>query len=322
MTGRPVTGPPVAGDPSPATRVSASVLVTTFAIDRLDRLRRCLDGVLANTRTPDEVVLAVDSNEDLRVIAEQEYGQRGVKVVASTGRGACDARNTGVAVSTGDVVVFIDDDAWPTDGWLEAIVEPFDRDPGIVAVGGRILPDYEPGGRPVPPEVLWLVGCTYAGHRDDAGPVSRPIGSTMAFRRDALDAVGGFPSSFGPVGPKKNNANEELAVSERLRARYGPDSIWYQPDALVYHWVPRARLNWRYVARRSIVEGVSKAEIRRQYGSLAMGHDNSYVTSTLLPGVSRRLVRGPRPEALTLVGVGAMTAGAYAGRRLSHLAGR
>lgn len=311
-----------AGPGGTGTRLRASVLVTAYSVDRLPLLRRCLEGVLANGRSADEIILAVDNNAEVQRVAAEEFAGRGVTVIANTGRGASAARNTAVAAASGDVVVFIDDDVHPSTGWLAAMMEPFERHPGVVAVGGRILPDYEPGARQVPAELLWLVGCTYKGHREQAGPFTRPIGSTMAFRRHALDEVGGFPSAFGPVGDKKNNANEELAVSEKLRAIHGPDSLWYQPDALVYHWVPRARVNLRYVVRRSVVEGFSKAEIRREYGSVAMGHDNSYVTATLLPGVARRVGRGPRSEALTLAGVAAVTAGAYAARRLRHLAGR
>lgn len=306
----------------PARNLSTTVIVTAYAVERLPGLRRCLDGVLANSLQADEIILAVDNNPDVEQVATAEYAERGLKVLASTGRGAVDARNTGVTAASGEVIVFIDDDVRPTDGWLAAIVAPFENDPGVVAVGGRILPEYEEGARQVPPELLWLVGCTYTGHPDGPGPITRPIGSTMAFRRSALEAVGGFSNAFGPVGGKKTGANEELAISEKLRQQFGPGSIWYEPQALVYHWVPRSRLTWRYIARRSLVEGQSKAEIRRLYGSLSMGHDSSYVTNTLLPGVSGRLVRGPRPEAFTMVSVGAMTAGGYAGRRLKHLANR
>lgn len=303
-------------------QLTTSVIATSYSVDRLPGLRRCLDGVLTNSRQPDEIILAVDNNAEVERIAAAEYGDRGVKVLASTGRGAVDARNTGVAAASGDLIVFIDDDVRPTDGWLAAIVAPFENDPGVVAVGGRILPEYEEGARQVPPELLWLVGCTYAGHPAGPGPISRPIGSTMAFRKSSLDQVGGFSNAFGPVGGKKTGANEELAISELLRRAFGDHAIWYQPDALVYHWVPRERLTWRYIARRSLVEGQSKAEIRRRYGATSMGQDSAYVTSTLLPGLGGRLFHGPRPEALTLAGVGAVTAGGYAGRRLKHLANR
>lgn len=303
-------------------RLSTSVIITAFAVERLPGLRRCLDGVLANERAADEIILSVDSNAEVQRVAEEEYGSRGVRVIASSGRGAVDARNTGVAAASGDLIVFIDDDVRPTRHWLAAIAAPFERDPAIVAAGGRILPEYEPGARPVPAELLWLVGCTYAGHPEGPGPISRPIGSTMAFRRSALEAVGGFSNKFGPVGAKKTGANEELAISELLRAAYGPDSIRYEPAALVYHWVPKERLTWRYIGRRSVVEGQSKAEIRDRYGSTSMGHDSSYVTGTLLPGLARRVVRGPRPEAVTLLAVGVITAGSYAGRRAKHLVHR
>lgn len=296
----------------------ASVVVTCFDDRRLPLLRRCLAGVLAGTRVPEEVVVVVDSNPALLATVGAEWGDRGVTVVASRGRGASEARNTGAARARGSVIVFVDDDVRPSPAWLAAMVEPFDRDPSVMVVGGHIRPEYEPGARRLPDEVLWLVGCTYGGHPPGPGFVSRPIGSTMAWRADVLAGLGGFSPAFGPLGARRLNSNEELALCERLRSAHGRDHVWYEPAAVVHHWVPKERVTWRYTARRSLTEGTSKAEIRRRYGVGAMGHDSSYVTAALLPGVGRRVRDRALGEAARLVAVGGLTAAGYAGRRLRH----
>ena len=302
----------------PVGHETVSVVVTTYTTERMSQLRRCVDGILSSRPQPDEVLVVVDNHDDLFELLTRELGPRGVKVCRNQGKGASAGRNTGVEESTGSLIVFIDDDVRPSPQWLGSIVAPLVDRPEIVSVGGHIEPDYEDGAVQLPSELLWLVGCTYKGHPTGPGLITRPIGSTMAFRREALKAVGGFCSEFGPNGEVRVNSNEELAISELIRSKYGPECIWYEPSAVVHHWVPASRCVWRYIARRSMVEGQSKAEIRRRYGSDAMGHDGTYVTGVLLPGVLRRAVRGPRRDAVLMAAVGAVTAGAYSVRRTAH----
>ena len=289
----------------------ASVVIPTHSFDRLDRLELCLEAI--TDQHPDEVVVVVDSNPDLTRELETRF--RGAAfVTAAVGRGVSAARNTGMEATSGESVVFVDDDVVPRPGCMAALEAALAR-PGIVGVGGRIEPDYEDPRTPVRPELLWLVGCTYAGH-PRSGTISRPIGSVMGFRRDALHAVGGFPVAFGPSGGAKRSSNEELALSERIRSRYGPDCIWFAEDAVAGHWVPRARTGIRYLVGRCWVEGTSKADVRREAGSDVLGHDRSYVSHTLLPGLLGDLGSGHLGEAGRLALAGGVTAAAYAVRRI------
>ena len=70
-----------------------------------------------------------------------------VRVLPNAQRqGLSGARNTAVAAATGDVVVFLDDDAAARPGWLRALLAPY-ADPDVVAVGGVAHPRF-PDGRP------------------------------------------------------------------------------------------------------------------------------------------------------------------------------
>ena len=63
-----------------------------------------------------------------------------VRVLANAHRqGLSGARNTAVAAASGDVVVFLDDDAAARPGWLRALLAPY-ADPDVVAVGGVAHP--------------------------------------------------------------------------------------------------------------------------------------------------------------------------------------
>jgi GT2 family glycosyltransferase len=299
---------------------TVSVVVCTHTDRRLGLLRECVASLRAADPAPHEIIVVVDSNRPLleRLPSVLPFG---VEMIPSAGRGVSAARNAGVAAATGDLVAFIDDDATAEPDWIREIGQPFD-DPDIVAAGGRILPRWEDSAPILPPELYWVVGCTYRGHPTTAQPITRPIACNMAARREALLDAGGFPVEFGPSGPKpKNHSNEEIALAVQLRRRYGRDSIWYTPDAVVWHFVPMARTTWTYLWQRCVAEGISKADVRLRYGPAAMGFDRSYARRTLLPAIARYAANGvvhrdrvAGARALASAGGLFVTAAAFGGR--------
>jgi glycosyltransferase involved in cell wall biosynthesis len=319
-----MTSPAAADDQTPATAPTVSVVVCTHTDRRLDLLIECLQSLSADSPVPIETFVVVDSNPAL-LAHLQQLPLPGVTLLASRGRGVSEARNTGIEAASSDIVAFIDDDATADPSWLRELCRPFD-DPAVVAAGGRILPRWEQPNRHLPDELLWVVGCTYAGHPVQAQPISRPIGCNMAIRRSALLATGGFAKEFGPSGPTpKSHSNEEIALAVQLRANYGQESIWYSPDAVVNHFVPASRSTWRYLWHRCIAEGKSKADVRRLHGAAAMSYDSSYARETLLPAIwryaTRGLVRrGGTARAKAAAGAGGLlvTAAAYGARTMSR----
>ena len=182
------------------------------------------------------------------------------------------------------------------------------------------------GARELPSEILWLVGCTYRGHPEGHVPITRPIGSTMAFRRDVFVTVGGFDSQFGPSGARsgarRTSSNEELVLSENIRKRFGQDVIRYQPESIVYHQVPIARTTLRYLIQRSWLEGTSKAEVRSTYLSDVLNHDQRYLLGTMFPSMARYLLSGSRSgmkAAFQLMIVTCVTAVGFLTCRISSL---
>ena len=263
--------------------VSAAVVVCAFSLARLEQTRRCLSEVRRGKRLPKELIVVVDNNPELlRRLRETE--SRDAIVLENAGRGLSAGRNTGLRMASTEVVVFLDDDAWPEEGWLEAMLDPFGN-PAVIGVGGHATPDWEDPSRALPPELYWVVGSTYRGHRADAGPISRPIGVSMAVRREALLQLGGFSSDFGRSG--KTGSNEELAMFSEVARHFGEDRVWFAPAAKVHHFAPASRCSTPYLLRRSAMEGRSKAEIRTRYGKSAMAHDRSYVRNIIGRAVLR-----------------------------------
>jgi glucosyl-dolichyl phosphate glucuronosyltransferase len=270
--------------------LSATVVICTSSHDRHALLLECLQSVLRGTRAPNEIIVVVDQNRELMAELIGSLPPT-VRVLGSERAGLSEARNVGVQAAKSDIVAFIDDDATADSEWLAALMREFEASEDVLGVGGAILPRWGADRRWLPEELLWVVGCTYRGHRPDPGPIRNPIGANMAFRREPLTFVGGFATGFG----KRGNAYEtcdETEVSLRLQHAHGRGRIQYVPTARVRHFVPASRITWRTLLRRSISEGVSKGRLRRLYGSSAVSAEHRYVAGLLTGAVPRLMVVG------------------------------
>jgi glycosyltransferase involved in cell wall biosynthesis len=251
-----------------------------------------VESLLSAERVPDELFVVVDSNPSLARELSQTLPPQ-VRLLECSESGLSAARNTGINAASGDVIAFVDDDATADRRWLSSLTEAFAADAALLGAGGPILPRWAGGRRWMPDELLWVVGCTYAGHRTDAGPIRNPIGCNMAFRRRELIALGSFETSFGKRGRALGTCDEtELAL--RLERVHGPDRIRYVPDARVHHLVPESRLSWYFLVRRSVTEGLAKGRLQRLYRQPALGAERNYARLLVADAIPRLLLAGVR----------------------------
>jgi glycosyltransferase involved in cell wall biosynthesis len=177
-----------------------SVVIATK--DRAAFLARALDSLDAQqSGVPFEVVIADNGSRDgTRALALAPRPQAGYELryafVAEPNRGA--ARNAGVALARGAIVVFVDDDVVLPAGFLAAHDAAHRGDVFPRAVSGPILnvPSYD--ARPAP---AWA---NYSGAFFCTCNVSVP--------RASLAAVGGFDEGFDLYGW------EDTELGLRLRA--------------------------------------------------------------------------------------------------------
>jgi glycosyltransferase involved in cell wall biosynthesis len=271
-------------------RLSVAVVVCTAAAEREALLRACVHSLINGTRVPDEILVVVDQNRALEA-ALARWLPPPARLLRTERQGNSEARNVGIHAATTDVVAFIDDDATAEPGWLDSLTEPFEASDRLIGAGGAVVPAWGTDRRWLPDELLWLVGCTYGGHREDAGPIRNPIGCNMAFRRRELVAVGSFAAEFG----KRGNALvicDETEVSLRLERVYGRRRIRYVPSARVHHFVPAARIGWKPLVVRCLSEGLSKGRLHRLYRGAALTAERGYVRHALIQAVPSLLVRG------------------------------
>lgn len=288
-------------------RLSAAVVVCTSSHERAGLLRACVESLLRGSRVPDELFVVVNNNPSLRA----ELGAAlppSVRLLECRRQGLSEARNAGIAAATSEVIAFVDDDAAVHPEWLSAVLGAFAEDELLLGVGGPVIPTWGAARRWMPEELLWVVGCTYSGHREDAGPIRNPIGCNMAFRRRELIAVGSFASTFG----KRGNALatcDETELGLRVERAHGAGRIRYVPEAGVQHFVPPERISWRLLVRRSLSEGLAKGRLHRLYRSSALGPERTYARELVTHKVPRLLLHSlRRREAHCALGAAAILA--------------
>ncbi|WP_127792796.1 glycosyltransferase family 2 protein [Agromyces sp. LHK192] len=183
--------------PSPS-----ELAVIVCSRERADMLARSLASIVAAT-PPAVDVIVVDSASTTTATMDAA-ASAGVRVVRSDVKGLSIARNLGVASTDRPIVLFTDDDCVALDGWTDAVLRNFD-DPRVGVVTGRML-DHTlvtaSGTDPAPARVdriERILGGLDGGH-----------GALMAFRREAVDRIGGFDDVLG--------AGREFAGAEDLDA--------------------------------------------------------------------------------------------------------
>ena len=198
-------------------RPRMSVIVCTYNGSRT--LRDCLTGI-GTLVYPDYETIVVDdgSTDDTAAIA-REFP---VRLISTPQSGLGNARNTGLEAATGEIVAYLDDDAWPDPHWLDYLAVGFAGSDHAAVGGPNIAP---PGYGRTADCVARAPGNPTHVLLTDREAEHLP-GCNMAFRRSSLQAIGGFD-------PRYRAAGDDVDIGWRLRER--GMTMGFVSGAMVWH---------------------------------------------------------------------------------------
>lgn len=241
-----------------------SVVIPTI-VSRVEELGHCIEAV-GEIDYPNFEVLLVDNRRTLpavdpllALIEDRPW----LRVIRESRPGVSAARNAGLAEADGEVIAFTDDDVRVDRMWLRAIGTRMALNPRMDAVSGLILPTeletpaqiwFEryyggfSGQRTFAPVELEIAP---KGHRvtegnrvivrDSSGEEIRRIsilaiggygaGANMAFRKSALERIGGFDFALG-VGTPARGGEDLVPIIAIL---WSGGLVGYEPASFVRH---------------------------------------------------------------------------------------
>ena len=196
------------------------VSVVVCAYNAADTIDDCLASLAALNYPSYEVIVVNDGSRDDTGARARQYP--GVRVIDIPNGGLSAARNLGLAEASGDIVAYTDADVRVDPDWLAHLVQPMLGHRFVGSGGPNIVPADDP----------WKAQCVA---RAPGGPTQVLLddrvaehvpGCNMAFRREALLAVGGF-------NPVYLRAGDDVDVCWRLQAK--GHKIGFAASALVWH---------------------------------------------------------------------------------------
>jgi len=219
------------------------VSVVFTLLNEAGSLSQLLNSLAAQTRLPDEVVVCDGGSTDSTLSLLEAESRLPLRIIRRPGANISQGRNAAIEAATGEVVATTDGGVRLSPQWLEKIVAPFE-DTATQVVAGFFVPD--------PQKIFEIaMGATVLPELRDINPIHfLPSSRSVAFRKSAWEAVGGYPEWLDYC--------EDLIFDFRLRERFGP--FIFAPEALV-HFRPRPSLRAFFVQYYRYARGDGKANL-------------------------------------------------------------
>jgi GT2 family glycosyltransferase len=294
--------------PSSNSITDVTVVVCCYTMARLDQISVCLESLRSQTAPPKAVIVVVDGNAELAAhLTASAIPEQIVSLERNVG--VSEARNAGAGAASTTWVAFLDDDAFAAPDWLERLMEAAVAT-GAKGVSGWSQPLFD-RAQPkwFPEQMLWTVGCSYAGMPKERTLVRNVFGGCALLDRHLLLALGGFSPELGRSA-QGNDAGEEADFCLRAREADPETRFAHEPSAVIHHRVPTARMTMRHLLARCLAEGRAKARIEQRRGSGSLAPEAAFVGSVVPQALIHGVRRGRIDQAGSLLmGVGAAALG-------------
>jgi GT2 family glycosyltransferase len=217
---------------SPA-KPALTITVAIPTLGRFEEVRDTLEGILAGTRVPDEILVS-DQNTPALPELDSYLASHAPRVrhLRTEPKGVVYNMNRLLAEAKSDVILYVDDDVVPSPKLVEAHLANY-ADTKIAGVAGRVE---QPSGD-LPPEEVdqvgtfrpWTGGMTFRFNGLKRQHCVFAQGANMSFRRTSLLSINGFDEGFGG-----NGYFFESDATLRLVEKF-PSGLVFDPLATLKH---------------------------------------------------------------------------------------
>lgn len=222
------------------------VSVVVCCYNAADTLEECLSSLDRLAYPRYEVIVVDDGSRDGTHRIAQQHN---VRLIQVPNGGLSRARNLGIDAAKGEIIAFIDSDAYADRDWLYYIVAGLEEN-GAIAVGGPNLS---------PPQDGFTAQCVDQSPGNptcvlvDNERAEHIPGCNMAFRREAFSLVGQFDARHRAAGDDVDLCWRLLVAEQR---------IGYHPSAVVWH---HRRQTIRGYLRQQKGYGYAEAHLQHRY---------------------------------------------------------
>ena len=203
--------------------MKVSIIIPVKAIN--DYIRNAMPHYASMDYDDYEILIFPDEPTDEKFPA---MGSK-VRIIPSGKTGPAEKRDMAIEYASGEVIAFIDDDAYPSEGWLREAVKYFANEK-VGAVGGPAVtaPEddiWQQASGKVYESKLCSSGYTYRYLPEKKRTVDDLPSVNLIVRADVFRKVGGYDSNFYP--------GEDTKLCLDI-VNTGKEII-YAPEILVYH---------------------------------------------------------------------------------------
>lgn len=232
-------------------RVEGKVSIIIPVYNELKLTMRCLQSVLAHTTSSYEVIVVDNGSNYLtsRVLALYSRFHHQIRVIhLKNNLNFAVGCNIGFANSTGEFVVFLNNDTLVTNNWLQHLIKSLNKQ-DIIAVQPKLV---------YPNEKIQSAGVVFGEdgfgkNRLDGEASSSTIankstecpaltGACLAMRAHNFNEVKGFDPIF-------INGQEDIDLCLRLKGFNPKGRFWYCSDSKVYHATSQTQGRGTYIAQ-------------------------------------------------------------------------
>lgn len=203
-----------------------------------------LDSIAAQTRLPDEVVVCDGGSTDATLDLLRAETRFPLRLLSRPESNISQGRNAAIDAASGEIIASTDAGVRLDPRWLQSLISALERNPNAAVVSGFFLPAQQTTF-----EVA--MGATVLPDLRDIRPETfLPSSRSVAFKKEAWEAVGGYPEWL--------DYGEDLIFDFALLKKYRPFA--FAPEAIV-NFRPRGSLRVFFRQYYLYARGDGKAKL-------------------------------------------------------------